>query len=120
MSTIRFYLDEDAAQRDLLVALRARGAEVTCAQEEGLMAATDREQLDWCAKHGRVLYTFNVGDFHALHTEFVTSGREHAGVVLAPQQRYSIGEQMRRLLRLKAGRTAEQMRSEIVFLSNLG
>jgi hypothetical protein len=120
VSAIRIYLDEDAAQRDLLVALRARDADVTCAQDEGLMGSTDREQLDWCGDHGRVIYTFNIGDFHALHTENMASGRAHAGIILAPQQRYSIGEQMRRLLRLKASRTAEQMCNEIVFLSNLG
>jgi hypothetical protein len=117
LSAIRFYLDEDATQRDLLVALRARAADVSCALEVGLIAVSDLQQLEWCQREGRVLYTFNVGHFHALHSEFVTAGRLHAGIVLAPQQRFSIGEQMRRLLRLRATRSAEAMRNQIEFLT---
>ena len=45
------------------------------------------------------------------------AGESHAGIVLAVQQRYSVGEQMRRLLRLISSLTAEEMRSRIEFLS---
>jgi len=41
----------------------------------------------------------------------------HAGVVLAQQQRYAVGEQMRRLLALMASQTAEEMRNRVEFLS---
>jgi hypothetical protein len=45
------------------------------------------------------------------------AGESHAGIILAVQQRYSVGEQMRRLLRLIDTLTAEEMRDRIEFLS---
>jgi hypothetical protein len=44
-------------------------------------------------------------------------GRSHAGLILAQQQRYPVGDQVRRLLRLVAAKSAEQMRNRIEFLS---
>ena len=117
MSVIRLYLDEDAAQRDLLAALRLRQVDVTSAQEQGLAGVPDLAQLEWCHAKVRVLYTFNVRHFHALHGEFLRSVRQHAGIILAPQQRYSIGGQMRRLLRLLERKSAEEMRNHIEYLS---
>ena len=118
MSVIRLYLDEDAAQHGLLAALRLRGVDVTSAQEVGLISAPDQSQLEWTQQAGRVLYTFNVGDFRDLHREFLNAGKDHPGIILAPQQRYTIGGQMRCLLRLIAARSAEDMRNRIEFLSN--
>jgi hypothetical protein len=42
------------------------------------------------------LYTFNVSDFYRLHKAWAGAGREHAGMILASQQRFSVGEQLRR------------------------
>jgi hypothetical protein len=50
----------------------------------------------------------------------MTSGKPHSGIIVSPQQRYSIGEQMRRLLRLAAARSAEQMCNSIEFLGHWG
>jgi hypothetical protein len=72
----------------------------------------------FAAERGFVLYTFNVSDFYRLHTEWVAAGREHAGIVLATQQRYSVGEQLRRILRLRAVVTAAGMRNQVEFLGN--
>lgn len=120
MSQIRLYLDEDAGQGDLIAALRLRSVDVTRAQESGLMGAADIAQLDWCRTHGRVLYTFNVGDFYDLHSQLVRAEKNHLGVIIAPQQTYSVGEQMRRLLRLIGSLTPEEMRNRIEFLSAWG
>ena len=117
MSDIRLYLDEDAAQHGLVAALRLRGVDVNSAQESGLIAAADRVQLEWCQSAGRLLYTFNVGEFHALHREFLAAGKHHAGIILAPQQRYSIGGQLRCLLRLASAKSAEDMQNQVEFLS---
>jgi hypothetical protein len=46
--------------------------------------------------------------------------RDHAGLVLATQQRYTVGERMRRLLRLRAQTTAEEMENRVVFLGTIG
>ena len=117
MSVIRLYLDEDAAQHDLTAALRLRGIDVTSAQEQGMVGATDLAQLEWCCVKARVLYTFNVRHFYALHAEYMRSARNHAGLILAPQQRYSIGGQMRCLLRLIENKTATEMANHVEYLS---
>ena len=48
------------------------------------------------------------------------AGKSHAGIILAVQERHSVGEQMRRLLRLTSTLTAEAMRNRIEFLSAWG
>jgi len=58
-----------------------------------------------------------MGDFYQLHSLFFTETRVHNGIILAPQQRYSIGEQRRGLLRLINQRSAESMVSQLIFLS---
>lgn len=104
-------------RRSLVHALRARGVDVTTAVDEGMIERDDAEHLDYATAQGRVLYTFNVGDFNRLHKEYLTQGKNHAGIILAPQQRYSVGEQMRRLLRLMATKSADNMKNNVEFLS---
>lgn len=83
---IRLYLDEDALPRGLVRALRLRGVDLATAFEEGLIHQADDIHLAHAALLGRVLYSFNVGDYLALHTEYLTQGQHHAGLILAPQQ----------------------------------
>jgi Tfp pilus assembly protein PilZ len=52
-----------------------------------------------------------------LYSNLMRAGENHAGLILAVQQRYSVGEQMRRLLRLIDTLKAEEMRDRIEFLS---
>ena len=66
---------------------------------------------------GRALYSFNVAHFYRLHTAYVTQGKSHAGIVLARQQRYSVAEQTRHLLRLVASKSAADMKNRVEFLS---
>jgi hypothetical protein len=68
----------------------------------------------------RVLFSFNRGDFFRLHTEYLAQGKSHAGIILANQQQYSVGEQMRRILRLTATKSATDMKNQIEFLSSWG
>jgi len=117
---IRLYFDEDAMDSDLVRALRVRGTEMVTANDVGLIALPDEKHLSWAAENGRVLYSFNVSDFMALHVSYLAAGKDHAGIVLAQQQRYSVGEQMRRLLRLVEMKSAETMRSTVKFLSAWG
>ena len=115
---IRLYLDEDAMDDDLVDALRARGVDVETAYEACMIERDDHEQLAYAAERERVVYTFNVGHFRALHVEFLASGKSHAGIIVGSQQQYSVGEQMRRLVKLIARKTAEEMRNQLEFLSN--
>lgn len=111
------YIDEDAMDDDLVQALRLRGADVQTALEAGLVGRPDEEHLAHAAEERRVLYTFNVGDFMYLHGEYMSAGREHAGIIFGDQQRFGVGEQMRRLLRIISLRTAEDLRGSYEFLS---
>jgi hypothetical protein len=102
---------------DLVRALRSRGIDVLTATSAGMIRRTDEDHLHWATVQGRVLYSFNVADFHAIHNEWMAAGRVHAGLILAQQKRYAIGEQVRRLARLADSLTAEAMRSREEFLS---
>ena len=100
--------------------LRARGVDITTALDEGMIERSDAEHLDYATTQGRVLYTFNVADFYRLHTNYLAQGKTHAGIILARQQRYSVGEQMRRLLKLVATKSAEEMQNSVEFLHAWG
>jgi hypothetical protein len=117
---ISLYLDEDAQDSDLIQALSLRGVDVLAAWAAGMRQRDDEVHLLFATTQGRVLYGFNARDYFRLHTEFLEQGRSHAGIVLAKQQHYSVGEQMRRLLRLIATRSPVEMRDRIEFLSDWG
>ncbi|MBO1345970.1 MAG: DUF5615 family PIN-like protein [Hormoscilla sp. GUM202] len=114
---IRLYLDEDAMDGDLVQELRLRGADVTTANLEGMANCADDEHLEYATAQGRVLYSFNVSDYLRLHGEYMREGKNHAGIIMGQQQRYSLGEQMRRLLRIIAVKSAEEMQNHFEFLS---
>lgn len=120
MSQIEIYIDEDAMDSDLVAALRSRSVTVITAFDAGLIEKSDELQLAFAAEHGCVLYTFNVSDFYRLHSVWVAAGREHGGMILSPQQRFSVGEQLRRILRLRAATTTVMMRNQVEFLGNWG
>jgi hypothetical protein len=88
--------------------------------DAGLTEKTDEQQLAFATERECVLFTFNVSDFYRLHTQWISAGREHSGMILAPQQRFSVGEQLRRILRLRAATTSESMRNQVAFLGNWG
>ena len=120
MGRLRLYLDEDAMQHGLVIALRARRIDIVTAAEAGMINKSDEDHLERAAAEGRVLYSFNIADYYALHFSWLARGRTHAGIVLAPQQRYSVGEQLRRLLDMLNKRTAVEMQSRIEHLSVWG
>jgi hypothetical protein len=113
---IRLYLEEDSMRRSLVRALRARGIDVITALDAGMIGRTDEQQLEYARTQGRALYSFNVAHFYRLHTAYVTQGKSHAGIVLARQQRYSVAEQTRHLLRLVASKSAADMKNRVEFL----
>ena len=80
---IRLYLDEDAMDSDLVRALRLHGIDVVTALDLGLTESTDEAHLECAISDGRVLYSFNVGDFMALHANLQTAGKSHPGIILA-------------------------------------
>ena len=104
----------------LVRGLRARAVDVVTALEEDMIQRSDEEHLEFAAKTGRVLYSFNVADFYDLHTRYLSAGNEHPGLILTRQQQFTVGEQLRRLLRLIAKIPAEEMKNRVEFLGAWG
>lgn len=115
MAKLRFYLDEDATSKRLLQALRNRATDVVSTAEAGMLAQSDEQQLAWAWEHRRVIYSFNIRDFYRIHSDWLSSGRSHAGIVLGKQEN-SVGDQMRGLLRLASIKSAEDMKNNVEFL----
>jgi hypothetical protein len=113
-------MDEDAMDEDLIRALHTRGIELTTVREAQLLGSSDEVQLLYAAEHGLVVYTFNVGDYMELHSKFAEQGLSHSGIILGEQRRWSVGEQMRRLLRIIDTKSAEEMQNNFEFLSAWG
>lgn len=116
MPLVRIYVDEDAAESVVVAGLRARGVDLMTTVEANRRGTSDVEQLEFATLQGRVLYTLNAGDFARLHREFLQHGRTHAGIVVIPAQRYSIGQKVRRLAAFVQSSSAERMKSRIEFL----
>jgi hypothetical protein len=114
---IRFHLDEDLEAHALVRALRGRGVDVTTTGERNLTETSDESQLLWATGEGRAILTYNAADFCRLHQQFMADGRHHAGIIIAEQQRHSVGEMMRGVLRLMAERDAESMTDRLEFLN---
>ena len=115
MSKARFLTDEDVFA-DVAVAFRRHGYDAVSTPEVGRLTEDDPSQLEWATSQGRVLISFNVGDFVHMHGEWLRAGRHHAGLVVSEQR--PLGETLRRLLSLAAARSAEEMCDRLEFLTN--
>ena len=76
-----FYLDEDLSPK-IAVILRKNGIEAGSAHEAGMIAASDREQLEWAARQKKCLVTKNRNDFIRLTQQFINDHRPHAGMLI--------------------------------------
>ena len=101
---------------DVVRGLRSRGIDVITAADAGMIRRTDEEHLSFATTAGRALYSFNVADFHEIHTQWAAVGRSHCGIILCQQKRYSTGEQIRRLVRLIGSLTDDAMKGREEFL----
>ncbi len=96
---MKFYFDEDSAQHRLVAALRSHALDVVTCLDAGMKARDDESQLILATEQRRVLISANAGDFASLHREWLARNRSHSGILIIPQQRYSTGEIVRRMLR---------------------
>jgi hypothetical protein len=117
VSRIRLQLDEDCQAHALAAALRQHGMDAQAANEAGLSGLDDETQVSAALAAGRVLVTNNICDFVPLHNRWTSEGREHGGIIVFPQQQFSIGETVRRLARLISSLSAEQMRNRLEWLN---
>lgn len=104
MSQIRLYLDEDSMRKSLA--------------EADMINRQDEDHLTTASAAGRAMFTYNTADYCALHQSWMTLERTHAGIIVAPQQQYSVGEELRRIMRLISRRTAGQMQNRVEFLTS--
>lgn len=107
---IRLYFDEESVDQALVRALRVR-VDVSTALEENMIEREDEEHLTYAKQQDRVLFSFNRKEFYRLHTECLEQNKGHMGIILANQQQYSVGEQMRRILRLSAAKTGGEFKA---------
>lgn len=68
-----FYFDEDALRISLARAMRERGVDVVTAEKAGMRGRDDEEHLEFATAQGRVLYSFNIGDYCRIHSERIIS-----------------------------------------------
>ncbi|MCA2553506.1 MAG: hypothetical protein IM466_07115 [Microcystis sp. M04BS1] len=76
------------------------------ALEANRLGYSDQEQLIGATSQGRSLYNSNIRDFCYLHTLFLQQQRNHAGIILVQQQKYSMEKIMRGILQLIATKSA--------------
>lgn len=88
MSELLLYADEDACEHAVIQGLRARNIDVLTTIEANRLGSDDPSQLAFATSMGRVIYTFNVGDFARLHKDYLTHHKTHAGIIVMPDQRH--------------------------------
>ncbi len=113
-------MDEDSGDRGLVRALRKGGIDVLTVLDAGMRGRPDPDQLEFASQDGRVLVTANIPDFARLHVRYRREGRVHAGIILVVQQRYGVGEKLRRLTSLATNVTPDDMRGQIQYLNDWG
>lgn len=117
MSQIRLYVEEDSMDRRLVEALRSHNVDVSVFGEAGTTAIRDEQQLTSATEQGRVLYTFNAGDFCRLHSIFIDQKRNHTGIIIGTQHHYLVERQLQGILKLIAAKSAEEMINQLIYLS---
>lgn len=114
MPRITLYPDEHV-QISLAEGLRTRGIDVMTNQAAGNYSLDEIGQLNFAAKEGRALVSFNKGHFAKIHYEWMEKGRTHAGIILSDQ--LTVGIIIRRLMRLYFSLSREDMQNRLEYLS---
>lgn len=83
---VRLFTDE-MIDPDLAVALRRLGYDAESCQEAQRhnQKIPDEDQLDYAARQGRAILTFNVGDFYQRNAAWRAAGRTHCGIIVAAE-----------------------------------
>jgi hypothetical protein len=83
---IRLYTDEMISPA-LAVQLRRRGYDVQSCADAGRSGQRipDEAQLIYATQDARAILTFNMRDYVHLDRDWKATGREHAGILIAPE-----------------------------------
>jgi hypothetical protein len=107
---IRLYLDEDVFKA-VVPALQARGFDVVSVHDLHHYGWSDAEHLAYAAVEGRAVFTFNAPDYIALHMEYLSEGKPHAGIIVSKQ--HPVRETIRRLLDLLNRVTGDEVKNQL-------
>jgi hypothetical protein len=81
--------------------LRRHDYEVTVANDLSMERASDEEHLIWTTNRGRVVFTYDAGDYRKIAARWFLEGRTHAGIIISvAPPRIGYGVVLRRLLAL--------------------
>lgn len=113
----RFFLDENLSHRPGPLC-RARGLDVTGAQELGRDRLSDAEQLRYAGAEGRILVTLDEWDLIQATLQAAAAGRPHFGVLIVKGKvdRPAFGQFATALDRFAAARPEGMMAYELNWL----
>ncbi len=86
---IALYSDESVDRR-VVQGLRRRGVDVLTADDEGMLGASDEDQMRHAVESSRVLLTSDV-DHLVLAHHWSEKGKPHGGIVFLHQRALSVG-----------------------------
>lgn len=114
MAKLRLHLDADTSIRALHQALLGRGHDVTRTPTDWIaLDAGDEEQLLGATMQGRCIFTFNIRDFTALASTFP----RHAGIIVAAQSRWGLGELIAALDRVLSDTEDDEWMGQVRWLN---
>jgi predicted nuclease of predicted toxin-antitoxin system len=105
---VALYTDTDVHGK-LVKQIRVHGYDAISAGEVHNENLSDLEHLAFAGSQGRAVLTHNTKDFEPLAQQFGNGGKEHFGIVVS--QQLSLGELLRRVLKMLDTVDAEQMKN---------
>lgn len=78
--------------------LRQRGHDVVTVRDMRLEHAPDPDLMAGASRSRRAVVTVNHQDFRPLHAAYLTSGRQHYGLILIPRPAWLAGRGLGRLI----------------------
>ncbi|MBW8049790.1 MAG: hypothetical protein FVQ77_05520 [Cytophagales bacterium] len=109
MIKITFYTNE-GVNIAISDGLKRRGVNVFSARDANNLGLSDDEQLDYAKKNNLVIVTHDV-DFLTMATKY-----KHKGIIYVHQQKYSIGDLIRKLELLYDIIDQKEMENRLEFL----
>ncbi len=111
----KLHLDADTSRKTLLKTLVERGHDVTRTPNDWMpLDAADEDQLHGATQQGRIIFSFNIGDFMILAAQYPNP----AGKILAQQRDWPISTQIKALDRLLTETTAVSWRGQVRWLND--
>ena len=113
VTDVKLLIDEDT-HLVLAEALRNRGYDALHVREVGRLGRDDQAQMAFAVQQQRCFLTCNVGEFVVMHGNYMTSGRDHFGIIVTAQK--PIGLMLRQILRFLQSHSASDVHSQLFFL----